>query len=65
MRIYLDNCCYSTAGLEVLRNGLGVVGAVRFLQQYDVGHGDYTKEKYSMPELNSEDLYSQLACIEM
>ncbi|MBQ7166744.1 MAG: hypothetical protein IJR93_07375 [Treponema sp.] len=36
-----------TAGLEALKNALGVVGAVRFMQQYDTGYGDYTKEKYA------------------
>ncbi|MBO7638072.1 MAG: hypothetical protein J6S91_03760 [Treponema sp.] len=29
-------------GLEALRNNLGTVGTVRFLQQYDTGYGDYT-----------------------
>jgi len=33
------------AGIEVLSRELGVVGMVRFLQQFDPGAGDYTRER--------------------
>jgi hypothetical protein len=33
-------------GLAVLRKHLGIVGMVRFLQQSDMGWGDYTEERY-------------------
>lgn len=33
------------AGVEALRRELGVVGMVRFLQQFETGTGDYTKER--------------------
>ena len=34
-------------GMEALRSELGVVGTIRFLEQFDNGgYGDYTKEKY-------------------
>ena len=32
-------------GLQALKEVLGPVDMARFLQQYDSGHGDYTKEK--------------------
>ncbi len=32
-------------GLEALCKSLGPLGMVRFLQQYETGTGDYTKEK--------------------
>jgi hypothetical protein len=32
-------------GLEVLAKALGPVGMVRFLQQFDTGVGDYTKQR--------------------
>ena len=32
-------------GLKVLAEKLGPVGMVRFLQQYETGHGDYTAER--------------------
>ncbi len=34
-------------GIEVLGKKLGVVGMIRFLQYYDKGHGDYSKERHS------------------
>lgn len=37
MKIYLDNCCYTdeikTVGMKALRDVLGPVGMVRFMQQ--------------------------------
>ena len=32
-------------GLEVLAKALGPIGMVRFLQQYEGGMGNYTKER--------------------
>lgn len=32
-------------GLEALTKALGPVGMVRFLQQFETGAGDYTKER--------------------
>jgi hypothetical protein len=32
-------------GLEALAKALGPVGMVRFLQQFETGGGDYTKER--------------------
>lgn len=33
------------AGLEALAKTLGPLGMVRFLQQFETGRGDYTKER--------------------
>jgi len=33
------------AGLDALARELGPVGMVRFLQQFETGHGDYTRER--------------------
>ena len=33
------------AGIEALTRELGPVGMVRFLQQFETGHGDYTAER--------------------
>lgn len=30
-------------GLEALNNALGLIGMIRFLQQFESGSGDYTK----------------------
>jgi len=32
-------------GLEALYKNLGPLGMVRFLQQYETGEGDYTRER--------------------
>lgn len=32
-------------GYEVLNQALGFTGMVRFLQQFELGTGDYTKER--------------------
>lgn len=46
-----------TKGTEVLLRELGPVGMVRYLEQYDNGGtGDYTKEKYSMPEMSIDQI---------
>lgn len=38
------------AGLEALAKALGPVGMVRFLQQFEIGSGDYTKERERLLE---------------
>jgi hypothetical protein len=34
------------AGLDALRRDLGAAGMVRFLQQFEMGSGDYTAERW-------------------
>ncbi len=36
-----------TAGLAALKRELGIVGTVCFLQQFEIGHGDYTTERHA------------------
>jgi len=38
-----------------LMQSLGVVGALRFLQQFDIGQGDYTKDRDKLPEPTLEE----------
>lgn len=46
-----------TIGLNALKEALGYVGMVRFIQQYDRGYGDYTKEKQNrQDELSLDDI---------
>ena len=33
-------------GISVLTESLGPVDTIRFLQQFDLGHGDYTAERH-------------------
>lgn len=38
-------------GLKALKDNLGVVNTLKFLEQFDNGgDGDYTKEKYETPD---------------
>ena len=41
------------AGLEALDRELGPVGMVRFLKQFQRGHGDYTRDRFNW--LGDED----------
>ena len=34
------------AGMEALARELGIVGMVRFMQQFETGHGDYSKDRH-------------------
>jgi hypothetical protein len=47
-------------GLRALKEALGPVGMVRFIQQYENGSGDYTEEKYQKPNLIVEEIDSML-----
>ncbi|MFO5494420.1 MAG: hypothetical protein ACLBM6_18195 [Cuspidothrix sp.] len=42
-------------GYKALIDSLGVVGMLRFIQQFEVGYGDYTTEKYQLEEPTIED----------
>lgn len=44
-------------GTEALINALGPIGMARYLEEYDNGgQGDYTKEKYEMPDYSIEEI---------
>lgn len=43
-------------GIKALNEALGPVGVVRFIQQYDLGYGDYTKEKQDMPDISLDEI---------
>ncbi len=44
------------AGMEALARELGVVGMIRFLQQFETGHGNYSKDRHQW--LDNQDLDS-------
>ena len=47
-------------GMQALMDVLGPVGTAKFIQQYDTGHGDYTKEKYDIPDMTFEEVNNLL-----
>ncbi len=49
------------AGLAALRRELGVVGMVRFLQQFEMGHGDYTEERHAwLDQLDLDTIITEI-----
>lgn len=42
------------AGMEALARELGIVGMVRFMQQFETGHGDYSKDRHKW--LDNQDM---------
>jgi len=34
------------SGLHAIRAQMGIVGLIRFIQQYEIGYGDYTADRY-------------------
>lgn len=48
-------------GLQALSRELGPVGLVRFLQQFEVGSGDYTTERHGwLGDPSVEDIYQEI-----
>ena len=48
-------------GLEALHRELGPAGFIRFLRQFELGHGDYSKERHEwLGELPMESLIADL-----
>lgn len=48
-------------GLDTLSKGLGHLGMVRFLQQFETGSGDYTKERKNwLKSIKVKDIISEI-----
>ena len=45
-----------TVGMQALKDVLGPVGMVRFMQQFDLGYGDYTKERQNEPDKDFDEI---------
>ena len=43
-------------GLQALKEALGPVGMIKFIQQYENGSGNYTNEKYQQPDFTIEEI---------
>lgn len=52
------------AGYTALREALGPVGAIQFLQQGSSGTGDYTKEKYERPQPTLNEIIAEIEASE-
>ena len=61
MKVNIENPAeVRIAGMLALKKALGPVGTVRFLQQFNQGNGDYSKEKYETPEPSMDDIIEKL-----
>jgi hypothetical protein len=48
-------------GLEILSRELGPVGLVRFLQQFEMGKGNYTEERHQwLDEFTVDEIANQI-----
>ncbi len=48
-------------GLEAVAKKLGPVGMVRFLQQFEAGYGDYTKERRQwLKDMNIHEIITEI-----
>jgi hypothetical protein len=48
-------------GLEALSRELGPVGLIRFLQQFETGRGDYTRERHAwLDQIEIEDIVQEI-----
>jgi hypothetical protein len=49
------------AGLEAVAKKLGPLGMVRFLQQFETGRGDYTKERDQwLKDMDIQEIISEI-----
>jgi len=52
-------------GLEALKRELGVVGMVRFMQQFTNGKGDYSVERHQwLDQLTQEEIMDQIRALQ-
>lgn len=48
-------------GMEALKRELGVVGRTRFLQMFEAGRGDYTKERHEWQDnMTLDEIYASI-----
>lgn len=48
-------------GYKALVGALGVVDAIRFIQHFSPGYGDYTKERHQwLDKLSADDIFAKM-----
>ncbi len=48
------------AGMNALKEALGPIGAVRFIQMYSPGYGDYTKERREQSDVDPDEAIARI-----
>ena len=47
-------------GIEALAKALGPIGMVRFIQSFDLGKGDHTKERFQWLEQDMDEIIDEI-----
>ena len=47
-------------GIEALAKALGPIGMVRFIQSFDLGKGDYTRERFQWLEQDMDEIINEI-----
>jgi len=47
-------------GIEALAKALGPIGMVRFIQSFDLGKGDYTRERFQWLEQDMDEIIGEI-----
>jgi len=47
-------------GIEALAKALGPIGMVRFIQSFDLGKGDYTRERFQWLEQDMDEIIDEI-----
>jgi GMP synthase PP-ATPase subunit len=47
-------------GIIALAKALGPIGMVRFIQSFDLGSGDYTKERYQWLDQSIDEIIEEI-----
>ncbi len=61
MQIDLNNSLeIQVIGMNALKAALGPIGAIRFMQQHNMGYGDYTKERQEQPDVDFDEAIAEI-----
>ena len=47
-------------GIDALAKALGPIGMVRFIQSFDLGEGDYTKERFQWLDQDMDEIIDEI-----
>jgi len=47
-------------GIDALAKALGPIGMVRFIQSFDLGKGDYTKERFQWLDQDMDEIINEI-----
>lgn len=47
-------------GIDALAKALGPIGMVKFIQSFDLGKGDYTKERFQWLDQDMDEIINEI-----